>query len=256
MVFCLAMKGVSMLFKRRVSAVISTALACLFISSICVSAVAAAAEEEAGQGAGDFSAPDVRGDSGTFENPAEKTSEALPVTHRADAEMETAGNEAEAPERDTDGGIAEIPEPGVPPVSVEEGQPQPVQDAKPAQAQEGAAVPKEGETAEDSKPAAGDKGDKKISLEFTDKPTEELCPPAESEFTNLDPHGVLEGYVGWKNHNRAPKEAIDNDSILPVPDRWRLGSSPTRCGPAATSGTRTARTCSRATIRSSARRSS
>ena len=214
MVFCLAIKGVSMLVQRRVRAVKTIACFILLASFQLVAA-------EEGSDAVEFSAPETRGDSGSFENPADENNTPLPVSNRSDANVkDTAGNESETPAADEVDADGETPETAAPP-----SEDAPAVQGPPMEG--GPIAPADGETADNEKPK--EEGEKKAddnAVEFTDKPAEQLAPPPPTEFQNLDPHGVLEGYVGWKNHNRAPKEAIENESILPVPDRWRLGMHP------------------------------
>jgi hypothetical protein len=132
---------------------------------------------------------------GTFESP-DKSEKPLPVAtprdaDRADVKEQAAPAEGEAP-TNTEAAPAEGGE-----------KPVDVADPKPAEG------------------AAAAEGDKKVSTEFSDKVHRESETEEEMEYLYVNPPSI-EGYAGWKHHNRVPKSAIDQD-LLPIPDRWRIG---------------------------------
>ena len=96
---------------------------------------------------------------------------------------------------------------------------------------EGDAAPQEGLTGtvdagDENAKAAGATGGEKpvISTEFTDKPSKRENPDEEElDYFYVQPPEVP-GYSGWKT-NKVPR-SHQNDDMLPVPDRWRIGLVP------------------------------
>jgi hypothetical protein len=145
-----------------------------------------------------------------------------------------AADDGEAPAADhnpkPDHGAAEPTSVDAPPFSMQASDPVPAPQTDAPK--EGEAAPSPNENAptgpvvdENAKPAGATDGERPIiTTEFTDKPCKRENPDEEElDYFYVQPPEVP-GFAGWKT-NKVPR-SHQNDEMLPMPDRWRIGLVP------------------------------